>query len=128
MNLKKIVAFFVLSILFISTGFAFAANEDDLKIEQGKNLLFDFVNPYGYYQSVDKGVVVSSRQVAPGEWEPLVYVKNDPGAQWYTLDKVYKNVNIGAGSKVVLDSAWELVFVSSNTETEENIRNYMKEI
>ncbi len=124
MNLKKIVAFFVLSILFISTGFAFADTLEDLKIEQGKNLLFDFVNVYGPYQSVDQGVVISSREVAPGEWEPLIYVKSDPGAQWYDTQQVYKNVNIGAGSKVILDSAWEIVFVSSKTETEETWRDY----
>ncbi|MBR3627414.1 MAG: autotransporter domain-containing protein [Elusimicrobia bacterium] len=122
MNLKKIVAFFVLGILFISTGFAFAEEDPDLKLEQGKNLLFDFVNATSIYQSVDKGVVISSREVAPGEWEPLEYVRQDAGAQWYNTERVYDNVNIGAGSKVVLDSAWETVFVSSSSDIFKDFR------
>ena len=40
MNLKKIVAFLILSVFFIPVSFVF---EEDLKLEQGKNLLFDFV-------------------------------------------------------------------------------------
>ena len=102
MNLKKIVAFLILSVFFIPVSFVFA---EDLKLEQGKNLLFDFVNAVSLYQSVDQGVITDN----------LIYVKENPGAQWYDKDIVFGNVNIGAGTKVVLDSAWEQVFISSET-------------
>lgn len=116
MNLKKIVAFFILCVSFISAGFVFAEDVEDkvLKFEQGKELLIDFVNSESLYESVDKGVIVSSREVTPGEWKPLVYVKRNPGAKWYDEEMVYDNVNIGAGSKVILDSAWEYVFIDSS--------------
>lgn len=55
---------------------------DDLKIEDGKNLKFEFK---GY---------------------------ND-----YDDQQVYDNVTIGAGTKVVLDSQWQYVYISSDTAT-----------
>jgi len=81
---------------------------EDLKIEDGKTLLFDFVNYNGTEKIVDKDNVTDKD-----------FVKTDPGAIWYDRDVVYDNVNIGAGSRVILDSAWEYVFVSSNTCVEE---------
>ena len=38
---------------------------------------------------------------------------------WYLRDKVYKNVNIGAGTKVTLDSQWEYIYKGSHVETSE---------
>lgn len=77
---------------------------DDLKIEDGKILLFDFVNYRGTEKIVDRDTITDG-----------VFIKTDPGAIWYDRNAVYDNVNIGAGSKVILDSAWEYVFVSSDT-------------
>ncbi len=74
MNLKKLIVFLVLGLFCIPTGFVFADGlKNDLEIDQGKNLLFDF-----------KGF-----------------------NEWYTDTEVYDNVNIGAGTKVVLNSQWE---------------------
>ena len=81
MNLKKLVAFLILSIFFIPVDFLFAV---DLEIEEGKTLLFDF------------------RQ--PDPFENL----------WYDKSAIYGNVNIGAGTKVVLDSEWQCVLDSYN--------------
>ena len=82
MNLKKLVAFLVLSVFFVSTGFVFAEN---LEIDEGKNLKFDF----------------------KGE------------NTWYTDTKLYDNVNIGAGTRVVLNSQWEYIYKGYHIETSE---------
>ena len=75
MNLKKLVAFLVLSVFFIPAGFVFA-EENNLEIDEGKNLKFDF-----------KGFNA-----------------------WYDDTQVYDNVNIGAGTKVILNSDWEVMY------------------
>ena len=59
----------------------------DLEIEEGKTLLFDFRKA--------------------GDEENL----------WYDKKTLYNNVNIGAGTKVVLDSEWQYVFDSTKDET-----------
>ena len=89
---------------------------DDLKIEDGKILLFDFVNYRGTEKIVDRDTITDG-----------VFIKTDPGAIWYDRNAVYDNVNIGAGSKVILDSAWEYVFVSSSTCVEEEQREPVTE-
>ncbi|GEM_PF-1614123 len=75
MNLKKLIVFLVLSLFCIPTGFVFA-EDNNLEIEEGKNLKFDF-----------KGF-------------------ND----WYDDTQIYDNVNIGAGTKVILNSDWEYMY------------------
>ena len=82
MNLKKLVAFLVLSVFFVSTGFVFAEN---LEIEEGKNLKFDF----------------------KGE------------NTWYDDTELYDNVNIGAGTRVVLNSQWEYIYKGCHIENSE---------
>ncbi len=84
MNLKKCVTFWAFCFLFMFTTGVYS---QDLKIEEGKNLKFDFRKQ--------------------GENE---------NNTWYDKTKVYDNVNIGAGTKVVLDSQWQYVFVSSSTD------------
>lgn len=87
MNLKKLIVFLVLGLFCIPTSYVFA-EENNLEIEEGKNLLFDFK---GY---------------------------ND----WYTDTEVYDNVNIGAGTKVVLNSDWEYIYKGENEYAlEENL-------
>lgn len=88
MNLKKLIVFLVLSLFCIPTGFVFAANPNDLEIDEGKNLLFDF------------------RETDP-------YRDNT----WYHKYNVYDNVNIGAGTRVVLDSDWEYVHKNTVVDT-----------
>ena len=41
MNLKKLIVFLVLGLFCIPTGFVFA-EDNNLEIEEGKNLKFDF--------------------------------------------------------------------------------------
>lgn len=81
MYLKKFVIFFIFCFLFIFVSSSYC---DDLKIEEGKNLKFDF-----------KG-------------------NND----WYDDTQVYQDINIGAGTKVILGSEWQYVFISSNTDVD----------
>ncbi|MBQ2219246.1 MAG: hypothetical protein II417_00455, partial [Elusimicrobia bacterium] len=63
----------------------------DLEIDEGKNLLFDL------------------REINPNK-----------DNLWYGKNEVYDNVNIGAGTKVFLDSEWEYIykgFVTTTTVT-----------
>lgn len=82
MNLKKIVAFFVLSVFFILPSFVFASDPDDLEIDSGKTILYSFKGGNPYNDSI-----------------------------------TYNTVNIGAGTKVVLDAEWQYVFDSTKDET-----------
>lgn len=113
----KIVLLSCLFALFCITG-VFA---EDLKIEEGKDLWFGFSNTKYFYKELDKG------KLSPNEYSDeysgtiddfysKYYDKN------YSTSTVYSNVNIGAGSKVVLDAYWENVFVSSSTKNEYNKR------
>ena len=79
MYLKKFVIFFIFCFLFVFVSSSYC---DDLKIEEGKNLKFDF--------------------------------KGDNA--WYDDTQVYQDINIGAGTKVVLGSEWQYVLVSSSTK------------
>ncbi|MDD3922403.1 MAG: autotransporter-associated beta strand repeat-containing protein, partial [Endomicrobiaceae bacterium] len=72
----------LLLVLFFVFCISLNVSADDLKIEDGKNLKFEFK---GY---------------------------ND-----YDDQQVYDNVTIGAGTKVVLDSQWQYMFISSDTVT-----------
>ena len=88
MNLKKLIVFLVLSLFCLPTSFVFAGNPDDLEIDEGKTLLFDL------------------RKIDPEE-----------NNTWYDKNKIYKNVNIGAGTKVDLYSQWEYTFKGTTTTT-----------
>ena len=54
------------------------ASANYLKIEDGKTLLFDFVNAVGIEEEIDQGSSTYK-----------IYYKEDPGAQWYDINAVY---------------------------------------
>lgn len=89
MNLKKLIVFLVLSLFCIPTGFVFA---DGLKNDL----------------EIDQGKNLLFE---------LRNIRYD--TTWYTTENIYDNVNIGAGTKVVLDSQWEYVYKGSHVETSE---------
>lgn len=105
----KIVLLSSILMLFCISGIFAEDTEDGLKIEQGKTLLFDFVNSEGSVQVVNRDNIGNAS-----------FWKTDPGeTSLYTSTNVYRNVNIGAGSKVILDSTWEYIFISSSTTVDE---------
>lgn len=110
--LSSILMFFCISGIFAED------TEDGLKIEQGKTLLFDFVNSEGSVQVVNRDNIGDAS-----------FWKTDPGeTSLYTSTNVYRNVNVGAGSKVILDSTWEYVFVSTATGIDyeyRDVENYV---
>lgn len=108
MNLIKLKVGLVVFAMFISSTILFAA---DLEIEGGKNLLFGFVNHRGSKTIVDQGTTSED-----------VFINTRTWPSWYDANTVYDNVNIGAATKVILDSAWEYVYVSSKTEITETKR------